>query len=98
MCSLARQAAVIGVLTLVAAILLGGLFVHFHSGDNAAETCYVGGSSLPEGKSLWPPGVRCSGGEPVFEVVRVNWAFEALAPMVIVALIVACTLAVRRVR
>jgi hypothetical protein len=93
-----RQTAILGILTLVGVVILGGMFVLAHSGDSAAATCEELGAALPDGTSLWPPGVRCTGGEPAVEVVRLNRTFVALTPAVMALLVVAGVLAVRRVR
>ena len=40
------------------------VFVFAHTGSRAAALCARDGSAVPDGLSPWPPGVRCSGGEP----------------------------------
>jgi hypothetical protein len=88
----------LGILTLLGAAIVGGMFVLGHSGDSAAATCEVLGAALPDGISLWPPGVRCTGGEPAIEVVRLNGAFVVLTSVVIALLGVAGVFAARRIR
>ena len=93
-----RRAAILGILTLVGAVIVGGMFVLGHSGDRAAATCEGLGAALPDGISLWPPGVRCVGGEPAAEVVRLNGTFLVLTLAVTALLGVAGVLAGRRVQ
>jgi hypothetical protein len=49
---------------IVFVIAVAGLFAFMHSGSRAAALCERDGGSFAEGLSLWPPGARCSGGEP----------------------------------
>jgi hypothetical protein len=62
------------------------VFVFAHTGSRAAELCARGGSAVPDGLSLWPPGARCSGGEPLHTSTRFNeiivLAVPAIAMMV----------------
>ena len=41
------------------------VFLWFHTGARAADLCARDGAAVPSGVSWWPPGARCSGGEPV---------------------------------
>lgn len=59
-----RVVLVLCVLAVVAA------FVFIHSGSRADALCAREGAAVPDGLSLLPPGVRCSGGEPVQTVTR----------------------------
>lgn len=93
-----RQGAILGALALVCAVALGGLFVLTHSGDSAAATCEELGAALPDGMSLWPVGVRCTGGNPTVEVVRLNGTFLTLALAATAGLILTGVLAMRRIR
>jgi hypothetical protein len=85
-------------LTLAGAVIVGGMFVHGHSGDRAAATCEELGAALPDGISLWPPGLRCVGGEPAAEVVRWNGTFLVRTLAVTALLGIAGMLAGRRVQ
>jgi hypothetical protein len=40
------------------------VFVFLHTGARADGLCVREGAAVPDGLSWWPPGVRCSGGEP----------------------------------
>ena len=93
-----RRAAILGILTLVGTLFVGGMFVLGHSGDRAAATCEELGAASPDGLSLWPPGVSCVGGEPTAEVVRLNGTFVVLTLAVTALLGVAGVLVGRRVQ
>jgi hypothetical protein len=56
--------------------LVLGAFVFAHTGSRAAALCAREGSAVPGSISLWPPGVKCSGGLPV--VVRTELDLAAL--------------------
>ena len=74
------------------AIGLGALglltaFVLLHSGEHAQDLCererFVRAGSL----SLWPPGARCSFGEPAVEETLVNPWFVLAAVCVVIIVI-----------
>lgn len=86
------------VLTVTAFVLVAGLFVLTHTGAGARGTCEELGAALPDGISLWPPGVRCTGGEPVVEVVRLNGTFVIATAALLFVMYAAAALVKRRPR
>jgi hypothetical protein len=56
-----------------------GVFVFLHTGSRASNLCARDGSVVPEGLSAWPPGARCSGGEPV----RADTKFDTTVLLVV---------------
>jgi len=58
--------------TLLALLVAVGAFVFWHTGGRGGALCervrFVPGSDL----SLWPPGARCSWGEPASSGVFIN--------------------------
>lgn len=71
-------------------------FVFLHTGARADDVCERGRFVPADGLSLWPPGARCSFGEPATTDVLVN---EWLA-LVVVAIVagMAATYGRRRTR
>jgi hypothetical protein len=69
----------LAVCVVVAALVV---FVFAHTGSRAAELCARDGSAVPDGLSLWPPGARCSGGEPVHTSTRFNEIVVLAVPTV----------------
>jgi hypothetical protein len=64
-------------------VLVVALFVFMHSGARAESLCADAGFSPPAGLSWWPPGARCSGGEPGFASVRFDPACLLAVPIVL---------------
>jgi hypothetical protein len=60
--------------------LVVAAFLLLHTGSRAAALCERDGSALADGLSLWPPGTRCSGGEPVVTVTRFDVTVVLLVP------------------
>ena len=73
----------------MAAALVIASFFMLHTGARADALClreaFVEGGEL----SLWPPGARCSFGEPAREGVVLHPAFVGIALLVVVAAVVA---------
>jgi len=67
-------------------VLVVAVFVFMHSGARAESLCADAGFSPPAGLSWWPPGARCSGGEPGYESVRFDPSFLLAVPVVYFAL------------
>ena len=63
---------------LVAAVV-SATFLVLHSGSRGRGICEREGFTGPGSLSLTPPGARCRGGEPEFEVVLVHPAFWIVA-------------------
>lgn len=57
------------------AAFAAGLFVFLHSGSRAVALCGERGFASLGSLSWWPPGARCVGGEPGFEVTRFQVAY-----------------------
>jgi hypothetical protein len=75
-------------LPLVAAaglVMAVGAFVVLHSGAPGDATCERSRFVPSSGFSAWPPGARCSFGEPVRTDVIVNAWFAAVVVVLIVA-------------
>jgi hypothetical protein len=92
-----RRVAIVGSLTVVGVVIVGAIFVLGHSGARATATCSELGAALPDGISLWPPGVRCTGGEPAVQVVRLNGKFVVLTLAAMALLVGAGVRATRRI-
>jgi hypothetical protein len=61
------------------ALLLVGAFVFLHTGERADGVCMSERFVTADGASLWPPGTRCTFGEPARTDVLVNpWFALAL--------------------
>ena len=72
----------------IAAVVVGS-FVFWHTGGRAAALCererFVNSGSL----SLWPPGTRCTFGEPATHDTLLNmWFLATLVVVVVIGLIV----------
>jgi uncharacterized Zn-binding protein involved in type VI secretion len=79
-------------LTLVTAacsIVLAGAFVWLHAGAPDDATCERSRFVDSDGFSAWPPGARCSYGEPRQTDVIVNGWFAAVVGGLAVALVIA---------
>jgi hypothetical protein len=59
----------------VCVLLIGGAFLFLHTGGPAEDVCMSERFAGSDGVSLWPPGTRCSYGEPARTDVVVNWWF-----------------------
>ena len=84
-----RRTALTGLVLLA---LLAGAFAFLHSGARAAGVCererFVSSGEL----SLWPPGARCSYGEPQIQDVLLNpWFGMAVIAVLLLAVIVSLT-------
>jgi hypothetical protein len=84
---------------IAAACLLIAAFVWLHTGALGDSTCerarFVPSSS---GFSVWPPGVRCTYGEPARTDVVVNGWFAVVLGVVLVVFAVAGAISPRRAR
>jgi hypothetical protein len=49
---------------IICVLVTAGAFAFLHTGSRASALC-ARGAAVADGFSVWPPGVRCSGGEPV---------------------------------
>jgi hypothetical protein len=84
-----------------ASVSIGGLvalvaaFVFLHTGARASATCrrerFVPGGDL----SLWPPGVRCTYGEPAVSDVVISGWFWLAATAIVIAVGIVGALAIR---
>jgi len=63
----------------ISVLVIVGAFVLLHTGARASALCARDGAAVPDGLSLWPPGTRCAGGEPV----RTNVKFDTSVLFVI---------------
>jgi hypothetical protein len=54
-------------------LLLAGAFLFLHTGERADAVCMSERFVTADGVSLWPPGTRCTYGEPASTDVLVNW-------------------------
>ena len=77
---------------IVAACLFAavGAFVWLHTGAFGDASCERSRFVDSSGFSAWPPGARCSYGEPVRTDVIVNGWFAAVVCVLVVAFAVAC--------
>jgi hypothetical protein len=74
------------------ALLFAGAFLFLHTGERADEVCTRERFVSADGISLWPPGTRCTFGEPSRTDVLVNpWL-----GLVLVAVLAGCAVGVRR--
>ena len=60
-------------------VVTAGAFVFLHTGSRASALCERDGAAVADGLSAWPPGARCSGGEPV----RIASEFDATVLLVV---------------
>jgi len=66
-------------MTGLGAVFLAGAFLFLHTGGRADDVCERERFVPADGLSLWPPGARCSFGEPQRTDVLVNpWLGLAL--------------------
>ena len=66
------------------ALVLAGAFVVLHTGGRADAVCRDAAFVPADGISVWPPGVRCSYGEPqTTDVVVSPWLWFVLMGVVI---------------
>jgi hypothetical protein len=59
----------------ICTLLLAGAFLFLHTGERADGVCMSERFVPADGVSLWPPGTRCTYGEPARTDVLVNWWF-----------------------
>jgi hypothetical protein len=71
----------------VCVLLIGGAFLFLHTGERAADVCMSERFAPSDGVSLWPPGARCSYGEPVRTDVVVNWWFVLVSATVLAGVV-----------
>jgi hypothetical protein len=69
-------------------------FVYMHSGARAENLCAGKGFSGTGTFSLWPPGARCTGGEPQIEQIAFDPVF--ILPAVVILMLAAGALALRQ--
>jgi hypothetical protein len=66
------------------ALVLAGAFLFLHTGEPADGVCMRERFVSADGLSLWPPGTRCTFGEPPRTDVLVNaWLGLVLVPVVV---------------
>jgi hypothetical protein len=87
-----RVVIVLCVLAVVAA------HVFMHTGSRAASLCAEQGAAIPDGLSLLPPGVRCSGGEPVTTSTHMDPTVLLVAPGLVLLVLGASALVADRRR
>jgi hypothetical protein len=75
----------------------GFAFVWLHSGAPGDATCEQSRFVPSSGFSAWPPGARCSYGEPVRTDVIVNGWYAAVLVVLAFALVWATRIMARRV-
>jgi hypothetical protein len=64
-------------------LLLAGVFLFLQTGERAHGVCMSERFAAADGVSLWPPGVRCTFGEPARTDVLVNpWLGLVLVTLV----------------
>jgi hypothetical protein len=61
-------------------VIVIGAFVFAHTGARGDALCSDAGFPPPGALSWWPPGARCTGGEPAVQSVRFDPAFLLAAP------------------
>jgi hypothetical protein len=66
-------------------LLLAGAFLFLHTGARADGVCMRERFVQADGVSLWPPGTRCTYGEPARTDILVNWWFGVVLGAVLVA-------------
>ena len=70
--------------TLVCLCTLAGAFWFLHTGQRADGVCMSEAFVPADGISVWPPGARCTYGEPARTDVLVNWWFVVVLGAVLV--------------
>ena len=75
-------------------VVLVAAFAYMHSGARAENLCAAKGFSGTGSLSLWPPGARCTGGEPEIEEIVFDPVF--ILPAVAILLLGAGALALRQ--
>ena len=81
-----RQRLLITAVALCSLVVLVGAFLFLHSGARAAAVCERG-RFVPSGSlSLWPPGARCTYGEPAIASTLSNDWFWVVAVAVVIVL------------
>ncbi len=81
-------------ISLIAIGVFASAFVYMHSGPRAENLCAGKGFSGTGAFSLWPPGARCTGGEPAIEQVAFDPIF--ILPAVAILLLISGALALRQ--
>jgi hypothetical protein len=70
--------------TCLCALLLASAFVFLHTGERADSVCMSDRFVTADGVSLWPPGARCTFGEPSRTDVLLNpWFALAMIPALV---------------
>lgn len=75
-------------------VVLVAAFAYMHSGARADKLCAGKGFPASGSLSLWPPGARCTGGEPEIEQTAFDPVF--ILPAVAILLLGAGALALRQ--
>jgi hypothetical protein len=79
---------------LFAVAVFAAAFLYMHTGARAENLCSAHRFSGPGSFSLWPPGARCSGGEP--EIERTYFDPVFILPAVAILMLAAGALALRQ--
>jgi hypothetical protein len=69
-------------LLLVVVLAVAAAFAFMHTGARGRALCRDNGFSGTASLSLWPPGARCSGGEPEISRVELDPSFALALPAV----------------
>jgi hypothetical protein len=81
-------------IALVAIGVFAAAFVYMHTGARAERLCNAHAFSGSGVFSLWPPGVRCAGGDP--EIERTYFDPVFILPAVAILMLAGAALALRQ--